>query len=203
MFLRQAHPTTPTVSVERPQSAPRRVLGLCLAAFLVGIGGVFLIARGSVPAAEWVMLGAFASAGAFLSVIDARTRRLPDVLTLPLAAGLAGAVVALVAVTGDGSSAASAAGMGLAVGVVLFVVGMFTGLGLGDVKLAVSIGLLLGWHSWELPIVALAVANGLAVPHAIVGLVRRRRGVVSDTHLPFGPYLVGATVFLGAYAVIT
>lgn len=201
MFLRQARPR-PVATVERPQSAARRVLGLCLAAFGVGVGGVFLIGRGSVPAAEWTMLGVFAVAGVFLSVIDARTRRLPDMVTLPLAAGLAGAIVALVAVSGDGSSGASAVGMGLALGVGLFVIGMVTGLGLGDVKLALSIGLLLGWHSWELPLLALAAANVLAVPHAIIGLMRRKRGTSTDAHLSFGPYLVVATVLLGVYAMV-
>lgn len=201
MFLRQAHPAIDT-PVERPQSAARRVFGLCLATFAFGLGGMFFIGRGSLLAAEWAMLCAFAVAGVFLAVTDARTRRLPDVATLPLAAGLLGGIVALVAVSGDGGSGANAVGMSIALGAGLFVIGVFTGLGLGDVKLALSIGLLLGWHSWELPLVALVAANVLAVPHAIIGIVRRRRNTSVDTHLSFGPYLVVATVLLGVYATI-
>lgn len=201
MFLRQTRPT-PDASVERPQSAARRVLGLCLAAFVFGLGGVFFIGRGSLLAAEWAILCAFAAVGVFLAVIDARTRRLPDAVTLPLATGLAGAIVALVAVSGQGNSGASAVGMSVALGAGLFIIGVLTGLGLGDVKLALSIGLLLGWHSWELPLVALAAANVLAVPRAIIGIVRRRTGTSTDAHLSFGPYLVVATVILGAYATI-
>jgi len=64
---------------------------------------------------------------------------------------------------------------------------------MGDVKLAASIGLVLGWGSWgELFLGALAGAL-LAAIYARV--LSARRGAVGPVYLPLGPFLlVGALV---------
>lgn len=129
-----------------------------------------------------------AVAGVALSVIDLRTRRLPDVLTLPSYVVL----LALVAVGGlvsrDGA---------LAVGLVLGAVGAFslywcfrrmnTALGPGDVKASGLVGGTLGTidlHSWVGGIGAgLMLAALFAVAMLISG-----RGTAS-TLMPYGPFM--------------
>lgn len=63
------------------------------------------------------------------------------------------------------------------------------GMGIGDIKLAFFMGLLLGWPM-ILPALLVAFAGG-----AIVGLILvffGRKTLKSE--IPFGPFLVGATV---------
>jgi leader peptidase (prepilin peptidase)/N-methyltransferase len=91
--------------------------------------------------------------------------------------------------TGNWATAASAALGALGLALALTVIGLAGHVGFGDVKLALSIGLVTGWHSWYLPISALFLAYLLAFPHAIIVAILRYRG---GTHkdLPFGPYLI-------------
>ncbi|WP_216361177.1 prepilin peptidase [Caulobacter mirabilis] len=122
------------------------------------------------------------------SIVDARSRRLPDPLTLAVAL-LAVALAAL-----DGWSRLAT---GLAAGVVTFLVlegvrrGFMAnrgrpGLGQGDVKLFAALALWLGLATpWA---VALASALGLAI-----ALVVRP----ADGRIPFGPAIAVAALGLG------
>lgn len=80
-----------------------------------------------------------------------------------------------------------------AVAAVIALVGTLAG---GDIKLFLAIGLLTGWFSWLLPLYALVAGYILAIPHAGVLFARRRRTPGTDTRLPFGPYLVAATLLV-------
>ena len=121
---------------------------------------------------------------AALSWIDARTLRLPDVLTLPLAA--AGLVQAW-ALTGRIVPALVGAGAGY-----LFFVLVETGfrrlrgkdgLGRGDAKLLAAGGAWCGWMG--LPwIVMIASSSGLVFAGLAMLFARRLPGL-----LPFGPFL--------------
>lgn len=84
----------------------------------------------------WIALAAVAVA----SVIDWRSRRIPNLLTFPLAAfALLGNSVA------GGGSGLLSSGVGLAVGLVFFLLLMALGaMGPGDVKLMAALGALLG-----------------------------------------------------------
>ena len=125
--------------------------------------------------------------GVLLAVIDLRCLRLPDRLVGALAL-LAGAPLAVLRpdrVVG----AVVAAGTVLTAYAILALLG---GLGLGDLKLAAVLALILGFAGWP------AVLVGVLAPHLINGpialflLVRGRRRV-----LPFGPaLLVGALLAL-------
>ena len=65
------------------------------------------------------------------------------------------------------------------------------GFGLGDAKLALSVGALLGWYGWPVLLAGLVLAFALS---ALVGLgLLPARRVRWSTHLPFGPFLIVAT----------
>ncbi|PIR59306.1 MAG: prepilin peptidase [Candidatus Pacebacteria bacterium CG10_big_fil_rev_8_21_14_0_10_56_10] len=63
------------------------------------------------------------------------------------------------------------------------------GLGLGDVKLVVPIGLLVGWPQLTVALLA-AFVTGALVGVGLIGLGKRRLGQV----IPFGPFLVAGTL---------
>ncbi|WP_088623897.1 A24 family peptidase [Oceanicola sp. 22II-s10i] len=119
---------------------------------------------------------------AALSVIDIRTKKLPDILTLPLiAAGL------LLAVAGTGgwpwphvAGAVLAFSMFWLAGEIFFRIRGIEGLGQGDAKLFAAAGAWLGWMA--LPAVLLIAALG----GLLQAVVTRSR---SDPQIAFGPWL--------------
>lgn len=101
----------------------------CLGAFLVGVlGCVGLTAPLSADlrpvTGEWAMIAVYAVYGAFLARSDLRTRRLPDTLTLTLAAALLGAVLGLAITTGDVGAAAAAIAGGIGLALLLTVIAL-------------------------------------------------------------------------------
>ncbi|WP_411105665.1 prepilin peptidase [Streptomyces sp. cmx-4-9] len=85
-----------------------------------------------------------------LALVDRAVGRLPDVLTLPLAAAAAALLGVAAALPGAAGSwrLALLGGAALAAGyLVLFLVNP-AGMGFGDVKLALSLGVALGWYGW-------------------------------------------------------
>ena len=124
---------------------------------MVGVVAIAVAHRATPVTA--VLLGAVVVALGLLSVIDVAEHRLPNRITYPLA--LASAVVVLVAGirADDVVGAIGAIAIGLAFATVLFVLRF----GLGDVKLAVSIGTITGWLGWS------AVATTMLVTAAAGG----------------------------------
>jgi leader peptidase (prepilin peptidase)/N-methyltransferase len=127
--------------------------------------------------------------GLLLAVIDLRCLRLPN------------PVVGALAITAGVPSAAlepERAGRALVAGSVLLTAYLSMallprqGLGLGDVKLAAVLGLILGFAGWP------AVMIGLVAPHVINGtvavalLLTRRIG--PRHRLPFGPALLAGAL---------
>lgn len=163
----------------------------------------------AVPAVAWALWASgpgwltpaylvLAVAGAALGVIDAHTHRLPNALVFPLTWTTA-VLLALAALgTGDWGSLGRAALGGLAffaVYQVLYLVAPRGGIGYGDVKLALSLGAVLAWHSWTTLLVGVFAAHLLAGVVAIVLLLGRRAGW--KTGIAFGPYmLLGAMIGL-------
>ncbi len=116
---------------------------------------------------------------------------MPDRLSYPAAAG----TWALLRLTGAGPAPwlrATLAGLGLALGfaATTLLLGR-RGFGLGDAKLALSVGALLGWYGWPVLLVGLVLAFALSALVAL-GLLAARRANWSS-HLPFGPFLIAAT----------
>lgn len=148
------------------------------------------------PPVVIVTYGAALVWGLVLAFIDLDVRRLPDFLTLP-AYPVAALLLALCsAATGDRAALLRAAACaGLAV-VVFLLAALLSpgaeGLGLGDVKLAGTLGGLLGWWGWWTALYGLLTGFILGGLVAAVLLVSRRAGRTS--HLSFGPALIA-----GAY----
>ncbi len=132
-----------------------------------------------------------------LAVIDARTRRIPNALTYPLAPVLAVLLILGALLDGDPAAALRIPLAGLAGFAVLLVIALVNprGMGMGDVKLAGVIGLGLGALGWGEVIVGLFAGfllGGLAAIALLATGTRTRRDAI-----PFGPYLA-----LGAIAAL-
>ncbi|MBN3930454.1 prepilin peptidase [Streptomyces verrucosisporus] len=144
--------------------------------------------------AVWLL---FTPVAVLLAVVDRRVHRLPDHLTLPLAAAvtvLLGAAALVPAHTGSWSTALLG---GLLLGGFYFVLFLINpdGMGFGDVKLALSLGVVLGWYGWG---ILFAGAFGGLLFGAVYGmsLVLARRAS-RKAAIPFGPFMVaGALVGL-------
>jgi leader peptidase (prepilin peptidase) / N-methyltransferase len=137
--------------------------------------------------------------------VDLRVHAIPDRLTLPAPLVL-GFAVLVVSMVGDGVGGGVGPGSLIAAGVtaltlpaaLLLTSGLFrrlrgeAGVGLGDVKLAVTIGLVLGWRGPGLVVLALLVAFLSSAMLVLVLLATRRLEL--GGRMPFGPHLAIGTV---------
>ena len=136
-----------------------------------------------------------------LARIDLAVQRLPDVLTLPLGAGTAVALGVAAVLPGHGGSWTRALLGAVVLGAAYFVLLLInpSGLGFGDVKLAPTLGLVLGWYGW--PVLFAGTFAGFVLA-AVTGLILLGIGRAGrKTPIPFGPFmLLGALggVLLGA-----
>ncbi|MGX1880971.1 prepilin peptidase [Streptomyces sp. NPDC055287] len=139
----------------------------------------------------WLLLAPF---GVLLAVVDRRVHRLPDVLTLPLAAATAALLGLAALLPGDGGSwpASLLGGVALGGGYLLLFLINPNGMGFGDVKLAVALGTALGWYGWPLFFTG-AFAGFLFGALYGVGLVILRRAG-RRTAIPFGPFMITGTL---------
>jgi leader peptidase (prepilin peptidase) / N-methyltransferase len=153
------------------------------------------VTLGSESPWELAALAWLALLGIPLAVIDVRSRRLPDLLTLPAFAGV-------ILLLGAGAAADHQLGhFGRAIGGAAALAGFYLalmvirpgGMGLGDVKLAASVGAVLTWVSWQALLAGTFVAF---VSFAACGLVLIAiRRATRKSELPFGPFLLmGALV---------
>jgi leader peptidase (prepilin peptidase)/N-methyltransferase len=134
-----------------------------------------------------LLFGGYFLALTLLLATDLDQRLLPDIVTLPLAA------IALVAALA-GWSPLVAGELGLAVLAAvaipgfLFAVSLPFGsgaIGLGDLKLLVSVGLLTGLARSIAGLVVGALAAGI-----VIGVLLALRRVTLRTYIPFGPFLI-------------
>ncbi len=153
--------------------------------------------------ASWVLpaLLYLAAVTVALTLIDLDHRRLPDAIVLPSYVVVA-ALLALAAWS-PGSDAswgrllgAGLGGLAMFVAYALMVLAYPKGMGLGDVKLAGVLGLVLGWYGWA------AVAIGFFAAFLVGGLFSIALIVTGRatraSKVPFGPWM-----FLGAWVGIT
>ncbi|MGJ7419363.1 prepilin peptidase [Streptomyces cinereoruber] len=152
--------------------------------------------------AVWLLTAPFA---VLLACVDARVHRLPDGLTLPLAAALPLLLGAAALLPYDAGSWLHALLGALALGggyLVLFLVNP-SGLGFGDVKLALPLGAALGWYGWGI-LFAGAFAGFLLGAAYGLGLVLLRRAGRSSA-IPFGPFMLAGGLLgllLGAFTAV-
>jgi leader peptidase (prepilin peptidase) / N-methyltransferase len=114
-------------------------------------------------------------------------------MTLSGAALLLALVGAQGAITADLAPIAGALGGAALMAGILLVLHLVSprGMGFGDVKLGLLLGVLVGARSVGLVLPALLVAGVLGGLVGVVQMVRRRR---RDVTLPFGPFLVAGAV---------
>ncbi|MFF9771799.1 prepilin peptidase [Streptomyces sp. NPDC014636] len=149
--------------------------------------------------AVWLLL---APVGVLLAAVDFRVQRLPDPLTLPLAAA-ALALLGLTALLPEHAGHWRTALYGaLALGVGYYVLYRINpgGMGFGDVKLAVGTGAVLGWYGWPTVLLGTFAAFLLGALYGGALVLARRAG--RKTAVPFGPFLLAGTLtglLIGAY----
>lgn len=136
----------------------------------------------------------FCGVGAWLAHVDIREHRLPNRILLPATACLLALCIAAAMFGGSASTLVRAVSGAAILGSVYVALWAASrgGLGGGDVKLAVPIGLLLAWDGWPAFIVGAALAFVVGGIWAI-GVLSTRRGT-RDTHIPFGPCMVLGSV---------
>lgn len=164
-----------------------------LAAFAIGAGWA------SEPAYA-VVFAAFAVFLVLISAIDLDVHRLPDRWTRPALMAAPIATAALAGLDQDLAAWLRSVLAGLALGafyLLLVILGRGSGMGLGDAKLAPSIGVVVGFLSWGHVIAATMAALLLGGIAAAFLLITRRAG--RRSHLAFGPAMAaGAILVLAA-----
>lgn len=175
----------------------RRLLIALFSACLAGWLSWYLLHNWAIPLVALPVLPVLFGFWAALFVVDLGTLRLPN----PLVAGAVLVPMLLLPVAAlfaaEPSRALRVLLGGLISGLVYLCLHLIAphGLGLGDVKFAPSIGLLMGWHSWSAVYWSIAMAFLLSASVALSVLVRRRHR--TDRVFAFGPFMVtGAVIVL-------
>ena len=152
--------------------------------------------------AHWSLLPAYlymGAVGAALTLIDIDVHRLPDLIVLPSYPIAFVLLLVPTVVTGEWGALLRAVLAGLALFVGYLVLALVSpgggGLGLGDVKLAGVLGLLLGWLGWGPAIVSVLAAFVIGGVIAVIMLVLGRAN--RSSHMAFGPSMI-----LGAWAAL-
>lgn len=148
--------------------------------------------------AVWLLL---APPAVLLAGVDRAVNRLPDVLTLPMAGAAAALLGAAALLPHSAGSWPRALLGGVVLGgayLVLFLISP-RGMGLGDVKLALTLGVALGWYGWAVLFWGGFAGVLLGSLYAMALVLARRAG--RGTPLAFGPFMIlgaGAGLVLGA-----
>jgi leader peptidase (prepilin peptidase)/N-methyltransferase len=127
-----------------------------------------------------------------LALVDLAEHRLPDRLTYPSAAGTL-LLLAAAAAAGDRTGSALGALSGaLALAALFWLMGLALPVGLGDAKLALTVGAVLGWYGFRTLAEGVFLGFLLAGVYGTAKLVARRAGRRDE--LPFGPFLLLGTL---------
>lgn len=123
-----------------------------------------------------------------LAITDIREHRLPNKLTLSAALLTITSLVAASVVSGDWQALISA----LVAALATFLIGWFlaarAAIGMGDIKLLISLNAFAGYFSPLLPLISMAVALLAAILISAIFLFGRRLSLQSSIAL--GPYLL-------------
>ncbi|MFQ6855814.1 A24 family peptidase [Streptomyces sp. 35M1] len=194
----QAPPAPPPpVTTAPPAYAPGALAPLVTVLVCVALAA----ATGARPElVGWLVL---APVAVLLAVVDRRVHRLPDVLTLPLAAAAVLLLGGAALLPGHAGSWTSGLLGGLALGgfyLLLFLINP-NGMGFGDVKLALALGVALGWYGWTVLFLGGFAGFLFGAAYGLALVLLRRAG--RRTGIPFGPFMAAGAltgVLLGALA---
>lgn len=161
---------------------------------VVAIGWILAaMSVGEDAAAPAALLFVVLAAG--LTWIDLDAHRLPDQLVLGGTLAVAALLVAAAAASGRWQQLGVAAAAAVLLAAVFLALAVVGSMGLGDVKLAGLVGLVLGWFGWGTVLTGVVVAFGGAAVVGVALLAAGRRRW--STHIAFGPALaLGAVVAL-------
>lgn len=197
-----AAPGTAATASTAPRGSGPRYAPHIAAPVVTALGCAALAAAtGARPElAVWLLL---APIGVLLATIDHRVHRLPDQLTLPAAAAAAVLLGVAALLPEHGGAWLSALLGGAALGAFYFLLFLINpnGMGFGDVKLALSLGVALGWYGWAV-VFAGGFAGFLFGAAYGLGLVLMRRAG-RKTGIPFGPFMIAGAllgILFGALA---
>lgn len=163
---------------------------------VAGVGGAVAVLM--VPelalAPAWIAL---AWCAAPIARTDLARHRIPDVLNL--AAAGSGALLLLIPWDGTAYGRAWLAALAVSAGMLALALLGPSGLGMGDVKLAPTLGLYLGYLGWSavlIGVVAGFILGALAALGVLArdALARRPLSGALRTALPFGPFLLAGTL---------
>ncbi|MFC8659424.1 prepilin peptidase [Streptomyces parvus] len=187
----------PPVTTAPPAYAPGTLAPLVTVLVCVALAA----ATGARPElVGWLVL---APVAVLLAVVDRRVHRLPDVLTLPLAAAAVLLLGGAALLPGHAGSWTSGLLGGLALGgfyLLLFLINP-NGMGFGDVKLALSLGVALGWYGWTVLFLGGFAGFLFGAAYGLALVLLRRAG--RRAGIPFGPFMAAGAltgVLLGALA---
>ncbi|MER6392931.1 prepilin peptidase [Streptomyces sp. NPDC001523] len=194
-------PDDPTVGRESgPPPHRYGVRPAGVACLVAGVCALLAWAVGARP--EAVAFVGLAPAFVLLGLIDVAVHRLPDPLTLPLAAAsvvLLGCAALLPGAAGSWRSALLGGGALAGSYLVLFLIHP-AGMGFGDVKLALSLGVALGWYGWGVWVAGAFLGFLYGAVYGLGLLLRGRAG--RRTAFPFGPFMAAGAltgVLLGGF----
>jgi leader peptidase (prepilin peptidase)/N-methyltransferase len=155
---------------------------------LLGAAGFSLagwIGGGGLRVAAVCWLAAFGLAAV---LVDAAIQRLPDALTWPCLAGVAALCCGQAAIAGDPSAVGRTVLAGAAAAGFFLLLALVADAGLGDVKFAASLGVVLGYASWSAVLAGLATGLVLAGLSAATNFAARRTG--RSARIALGPPLL-------------
>ncbi|MGC5529671.1 prepilin peptidase [Streptomyces sp. SR-10] len=129
-----------------------------------------------------------------LAAVDRRVHRLPDPLTLPLAAAAVLLLGGSALLPGHAGSWTSGLLGGLALGGFYFLLFLINpnGMGFGDVKLALALGVALGWYGWTVLFVGGFAGFLFGALYGLALMLLRRAG--RRAGIPFGPFMIGGAL---------
>ncbi|MFK0254430.1 prepilin peptidase [Streptomyces sp. NPDC090445] len=154
------------------------------------------------PRPEAAVFAGLAPVLVLLALVDLAVHRLPDVLTLPLAAAAAAALGAAALVPGAAGSWRLALLGGAALGaayLLLFLINP-AGMGFGDVKLALALGVALGWYGWGVWLFGAFLGFLYGAVYGLGVALRSPNG--RKQAFPFGPFMAAGAltgVLLGGF----
>ncbi|MFF4317453.1 prepilin peptidase [Streptomyces sp. NPDC001568] len=194
------HPIPGWLGPARCRPAPRREHRYgrsgsgAVTAAAVTAGLCAALAAAAAPRPEAAVFVALAPVLVLLALVDLAVHRLPDVLTLPLAAataGLLGGAALLPGAAGSWRLALLGGGALGAAYLVLFLINP-AGMGLGDVKLALPLGVALGWYGWGVWMVGAFLGFLYGALYGL-GLLLRGRATRKQG-FAFGPFMTAGAL---------
>lgn len=137
---------------------------------------------------------ALVATGFVLSIVDLTEHRLPNAVLLPTLAIVAMLLVVASALTGEWMRLLWALAGGAGMFLFYFVLALISpaGMGMGDVKFAAPLGLVLGWFGWNVWLVGLVAGFVIGGVVSLAALLLRR--VTLRGSIPFGPSMLTGAI---------